>query len=171
SFIDGLDAPIGGVTILLFTQLGALVDTAVTDFAGSFSFQNVPPGGYQLSEIDPPDVDSVAAFTVPPGIVLNSNTIQLSVTSGVNSGSNNFLDRSTQISPTVGSLSGTVFQDVNGNGVIDPADTRLAGASVSVFVLGQNFPSFTTTTGANGVYTFSNLPPGTYRVVQTPPAN
>jgi protocatechuate 3,4-dioxygenase beta subunit len=169
--IDGADAVISGVTIQLFTGLGVPVRATTTDFSGAYSFTTLPPGTYQVVEIDPANHVSVAAFGGPFGFPLNNNTIRVTVNSGFNSGGNNFLDRSTLVSPTVGSISGFVVRDTNGNNGIDGADVGIAGVTVQLFVLGNFFPSFQTTTGANGAYSFANLPPGFYRVVELDPAN
>jgi uncharacterized surface anchored protein len=65
------------------------------------------------------------------------------------------------------SISGTKFNDLNGNGVRDPGDPGLAGVTVfldtngnGTLDPGERF----TTTDANGNYTFTNLGLGTYRV-------
>ena len=77
-------------------------------------------------------VGTTALFPGPGGVVINSTTIQVSVNGSV-SGSNNFLDRSTVVSPTVGIISGSVLRDANGNGVIDTGDVGLPGVTVQLF--------------------------------------
>jgi hypothetical protein len=147
-----------------------VVQQAFTNVNGAYSFTNVAPGSYVVIETDPANTVSVAAFAIPPAVVLNANAISVTTGVGINSTGNNFLDRSTQVSPTIGSISGTVWQDLNGNGVIDAGDLPLANARVVATVNGITVagPVFT---GANGIYSFTNLPPGTYLVTQTPPAN
>ena len=58
------------------------------------------------------------------------------------------------------SLSGRKFNDLNGDGVIDPGEPVLIGWTIYLSD-GQ-----TTTTDANGYYYFNNLPPGTYTVTE-----
>src|SRR5205823_4352496 len=120
-------------------------------------FTNVPPGSYLLQQV------------VPTGFVSLSPTV-LAVTSisGFNNGNNNFLDRSTVVSPTVGTLSGSVLRD-NGNGVLDAGDTGLPGATVQLFTATSVFIA-QTTTNVNGAYAFANLPPGSYLISQLVPA-
>jgi protocatechuate 3,4-dioxygenase beta subunit len=69
-------------------------------------------------------------------------------------------------------LKGTVYDDLQLNGVRDGADPGIGGVQVSLLVLtnGTYTVSQTTTTDASGNYTFTGLAPGTYRVVETQPA-
>ncbi len=69
--------------------------------------------------------------------------------------------------PTVGSISGRVINDANGNGAIDAGETTLAGVTVTLFdATGTNAVAVTTTNAA-GSYAFSGLLAGNYRVVET----
>ncbi|OWK40435.1 hypothetical protein FRUB_05354 [Fimbriiglobus ruber] len=64
---------------------------------------------------------------------------------------------------TLGSISGTVFEDLNGSGVLDPGEPPLAGWTVNLTNTGTGVVT-TTTTAADGTYTFSGLSFGTYQV-------
>jgi hypothetical protein len=69
------------------------------------------------------------------------------------------------------SLSGYVFVDANGNGVIDAGERALAGVMVQlqgVDDLGQTVV-WTTTTDTNGYYEFTGLRAGTYSILETQP--
>src|SRR5207244_285595 len=75
------------------------------------------------------------------------------------------------------SVSGLVYQDTNGNGVLDSGEPGISGVTVTLSGtngLGQSI-SATTTTAADGTYSFSidsssnALRPGTYQVVETLP--
>ncbi|MCG8399031.1 hypothetical protein LWS67_21280, partial [Bacillus atrophaeus] len=64
------------------------------------------------------------------------------------------------------SISGTVFDDLNGNGTLDPGEPGIPNA----FVVLRNPNGFCTTTqtNASGNYTFSNLTvPGSYTIYET----
>jgi ELWxxDGT repeat protein len=74
--------------------------------------------------------------------------------------------------PTI-SIHGQVFQDTNGTGVLAAGDSGLQGRTVyldtnnnGVLDAGEQ----TTTTDANGNYSFTNLPPAAYRVREVTPA-
>jgi hypothetical protein len=73
----------------------------------------------------------------------------------------------TPSTPTVGSLSGTVYQDANQNGTMDSGDTGISG--VTITLTGNNVNQ-TATTDSNGAYQFSNLPAGSYTITETPPS-
>lgn len=70
---------------------------------------------------------------------------------------------------TTGQISGIVFRDNNLNGILDSSETGLAGEVVyldrnSNGVLDAGEPS--TTTAADGSYSFQDLAPGTYVIRQ-----
>ena len=112
----------------------------------------------------------------PSGTCANNETFTISyaqATAPTTAGTNTFAvapPASTQ--PTVivtaptATISGTVLNDVNGNGVFDGGtDTGLGG--VTVLLSGTS--SGSTTTIANGNYTFTGLAPGTISVDYTTP--
>jgi uncharacterized protein (DUF2141 family) len=67
------------------------------------------------------------------------------------------------------SISGHVYYDANNNGKFDATETGIAG--VTMTLTGGPGAPVTTTTDANGAYSFNNLTPGTYAVAETQPAN
>ena len=80
--------------------------------------------------------------------------------------------------PTAGLIEGIVFDDVDGDGIYtNTTDVLLAGVTVTLTDLGPDGmlgggddTNVTTTTGANGEYTFGMLSPGTYVVDADNPA-
>ncbi|HVX10799.1 MAG TPA: peptidylprolyl isomerase [Pirellulales bacterium] len=77
-------------------------------------------------------------------------------------------------SVTVDSVDGSVFTDVNGNGVFDSGEPPLAGRTVFINRDGSGVPDAnnpSTSTDSNGNYSFSGLLPGTYTVEEVLPAN
>ncbi len=72
-----------------------------------------------------------------------------------------------------GSITGTVYIDANGNGVLNSQETLLSGIVVYLDLnhdgkLDDGDPS--ATTNSSGVYTFSNLPAGQYLVREVVPS-
>ncbi|MGD0877316.1 MAG: sortase [Anaerolineales bacterium] len=64
------------------------------------------------------------------------------------------------------SISGTVFNDTNANGVQDTGEPGIPGVTVTLYDQNNNVVA-TTTTAADGSYSFTNLQPGVYTVVET----
>jgi subtilisin-like proprotein convertase family protein len=130
--------------------------TATTDANGQFAFTNFGPGTYTVRQV------------VPAGWVQDTaNPAPIPASSGVNISGVSFGN----YQPIT--LSGTVYTDTNGNGVQDAGELGLAGQTVFLDLngtgaLAQNDP--TTTTDANGHYSFAGLAPGTYQVRQVVPA-
>ena len=72
------------------------------------------------------------------------------------------------LATTLGSVSGVVYHDINGNRQRDGGDTPLAGAKVGLYS-NTGWLIDTQTTAASGAYSFSDLDPGAYRLDLTPP--
>jgi hypothetical protein len=71
------------------------------------------------------------------------------------------------VAPTTGTVSGNVFSDLNFNKVKDGAEAGLSGWTVALLGGSASGPSIaTTTTDANGNYSFPNLTLGTYFVAE-----
>jgi len=69
-------------------------------------------------------------------------------------------------------LSGTVFEDINADNVQNTGDQGIGGVELELLELvGSDYVSTgrTTTTDSNGDYSFDDLLPSTYRVVETQP--
>jgi uncharacterized protein (DUF2141 family) len=162
------DVPLPGVTVQLRNTFGGVLASFVTDVNGAYAFSGLSPGTYQVVQVVPANLTAIAAYPGPGAVALSPTIIQVSASGGL-SGNNNFLDRSTVVSPTVGSLSGSVLLDANGNGFLDAGDAGLPGVTVRLFTLLGAFIA-QTTTDVNGAYAFTNLPPGSYQLVQVVPA-
>jgi len=147
--------------------------TVQTGGDGKFKFSGLPAGNYTLTETQPKDY---ANSSNTPG---NAGGTGSDEPNGDSKFSNITL---TPSSPTVteylfaektGGLSGYVYHDKNGNSVRDNAtDPGIAGVTVTVTgTTEQGDPvSLTTTTDANGYYSFHGLHNGSYTVTETQPA-
>lgn len=168
---DGAEAGIGGVAVTLAgtDDYGNAVSLpTATSGTGDFSFTNLSPGTYALSETQPSGyqdgVDTAGtgggtAAAIPAdsitGIALAGNTNATGYLFG-------------EVADAA--LSGYVFVDTNTNALRDAGETTgIAGVTVTLTGTDdRGAVSRTTTTGAAGTYSFTGLRPGTYTVTETP---
>ena len=168
---------------------GASIATVPTDPAdGSYIFSDVPEGNYVVIEVQPTElVDISDQDTVPDGDSFDGdatvdNLIAVTVTKNETDTGNDFVDART------GNISGSVTEDTTGDG---QGDTPIQGVMIELFkdtngngdhdgeagadgVIGTADDEpllMTTTTDPNGNYSFEDLLPGDYAVVETQPTD
>jgi uncharacterized repeat protein (TIGR01451 family) len=174
---DAGESPIAGVALTLTgTSAGGLPVslTATTGADGQYLFDGVLPSdatGYSIAETQPvtyaDGADTVGRLDgTPAGTLATNDRIAGLVYTG---GSGDGYDFGEQGA----SLSGSVSNDVNGNGKRDRGDLSLAGVTVTLTgtdATGQPV-SRTTVTGRDGSYRFTDLPLDNgagYTLVQSP---
>jgi uncharacterized repeat protein (TIGR01451 family) len=136
---------LGGVTVRLYDTGGTLISTTTTLSSGAYSFFGVAAGAYTVRETDPSGFTSTT-----------SNIAPINVSSG-GAATADFGDQ------VIGSVAGTVFEDLNGNGVQDGGESGIGGVTVALSGVG------TTTTAGNGTYVFTAVAAGGYVVTETDP--
>jgi len=146
-----------GVTVNLVDADGTVVATTTTDADGNYSFDKLPAGTYSVKVVQDGPIASLEQTGDPDAtkdnasepITLNNDNPS---TTDVNFGyvNNN-------------SLSGTVYRDDSRNGDQDGTEPGYSGVTVQLLDASGNVVA-TTTTDANGAYSFSKLPDGTYSV-------
>ena len=146
-----------GVTVNLVDADGTVVATTTTDADGTYSFDKLPAGTYSIKVVQDGPIASLEQTGDPDAtkdnasepITLNNDNPS---TTDVNFGyvNNN-------------SLSGTVYRDDSRNGDQDGTEPGYSGVTVQLLDASGNVVA-TTTTDANGAYSFSKLPDGTYSV-------
>jgi hypothetical protein len=185
--MDAGEPGIAGVTVTLTGTNGlgqAITATTTTGANGAYSFTTdsgsnlLRPGTYQLVETQPSGYLLGAATvgtvngTVDGTAVSATQISTIAVTSGQSGINYNFGD----YKPVA--VSGVIYQDMNGNNALDSGEPGIAGVTVTLTGtngLGQSITA-TTTTAANGTYSFATdssgnqLRPGTYQVVETQPS-
>jgi cytochrome c-type biogenesis protein CcmE len=150
------DVPLPGVTVRLTPAGGSdgnalAVLTATTDANGVARFDNVLPGSWQVTASGP----------VPEGAVLA--TASTPVISAPYRGGELAAEFRYVFNP--GGISGRIFRDNNANNQFDPGvDTPAPGIPVSLYsgAAATGEPVATTTTDAQGVFSFGVLRPGQY---------
>ena len=157
---DGTRTPgepaIPGVIVTIRDGTGTVVGTATTGPDGSYSFPGLPAGDYTITETQPTGYGDTPTGPFMP------NTRPVTLPPGVSVVNQNFGD-------TLGTVSGTVYADVNNNGTQNPSEPGIPGV-VLTLIDGTGTPVATATTDANGNYSFTDLPAGSYTIVETQPA-
>ena len=176
--INGTEAGIAGVTInLTGTDLGgaAVSRTTTTDASGNYSFASLAPGTYTVSEPTQPSgtlngkTVAGSAGGTPTNVATTPSAIAgIVIGAGQSAIANNFGELPT------GSIAGHVISDSNNNGKLDAGESGIA--NVSLVLTGTDDQgaavNASTTSDANGAYSFANLRPGSYTVTEPtqPPA-
>ena len=177
---DAGEAGVDGVVVVLLSDTGVALATTTTDAAGNYVFSDLPAGDYSV-EFTAPD-DHVFAFT----------------DQGADDTSDSDADRVTGRTATITLASGDDYvdadagllavtdpanlgnfawfdsdidgiQDANESGIANVAVTLWGAGVDGIFDTADDDELATTTTGANGEYEFTELPPGDYQVSFAPP--
>ncbi len=166
--VDNGDVPLANVRIELLDRDGAVLSTQLTKADGSYRFDGLRPGTYSIREIQPQGyleggqrvgtVDGTLAGTEAANVLHG-----ISLLSGQAAIDFNFCE---QLPAT---LAGSVFHDVNDNGVLEPAEAPIANVVIELRD-GTGALVGTTTTNSDGAYEFQGLPVGVYSVIQSQPA-
>jgi protocatechuate 3,4-dioxygenase beta subunit len=143
---DTGEAGIAGVAL---SMTGTATATAVTNASGAYTFSGLFSGTYAVDYTVPTGYANTGMRPIT-GITLATNTSAVT-------GKNFFAQQ------TNGVISGTVYNDANGNGSFDSGESGIPGVTVSRG--GGN----TITTNASGVYSFSGLLAGPYTITYTVP--
>ena len=182
-FDAGTDNPLSGQTIELRSGgncAGALVANDITDSAGNYVFTQLAAGTYSVCQLSQPSNTVNGTATAGGIIASNGSTGTPGVASNPTATSSQIVNivlngdgASSEISGSVGndfaevipsSLSGTVFMDVNNNGIQNGADTGFFNESIEL--LNGGVVVDTVSTDSDGNYSFTGLLPGTYSIRQ-----
>ncbi len=165
---DAGEPGIGGITVDIYTdtdgdgQIGAgdtLQATLTTGSDGSYLFTGLADGDYIISIASPPSGYTFTGTDSDPGSA--GDQLAASVSSGSTSLDTDF----GYLALVPRTVSGTIWDDTNSDGVIDPSETGMAGVTVELQQGGATIAS--TTTDSGGSYSFTGIPSGIYTVVLT----
>ncbi len=150
---DAGEPGMGGVTVQLINpSTGTVIATTLTNPGGGYSFTGLVPGPYVVKEVLP------SGFT---------NTTPNPVTLTTPAGGTAIADFGNQ---QQGTVNGTVYNDLNGDGTQQAAEPGIQGVTVQLVNSTTNAVIATTTTNANGYYSFGLVNPGPYVVKETTPS-
>jgi len=166
---DSGEEPIANVLISLVDDGGQIVATTTTDSTGLYEFTDVSPGRYTLVEAQPAEYldgrDSIGTVDgqrrgQPGG---NDRLTDIELKQGESGVEYNF----GELLPAA--LFGRVHVDIDGDCILDEDEQTLAGVTIRLLDATGNEVA-RTTTDARGEYSFENLRPGRYQVVEVQPA-
>jgi len=168
ALVDNLPAPVVVAPTPMLVVSGGCSAADVTAVAGASSVTVrsgalIPAGGCAISVRVTASTAGVYVNTIPAGDLqtdLGNNATPAQATLTVPGAGG------------VASLSGNVYHDRNDNGAIDAGEEGIGGVQLQLNLLTGNglVAVGTTTTDANGHYSFTNLVPGTYTVTEVQPA-
>lgn len=165
---DTGESGLGGVTVNLYDEGNNLIATTTSNSNGYYEFSNLLSGtyvvqftersGYQFtlfkagldptkdSDANPNDNGKSDPIFISPGEIETS------------------IDCGQSLVPTeFGAIGDFIWNDLNKNGIQDNGELGLSDVTVNLLDGSENFIA-TTTSDANGYYSFTNLAPGTYIV-------
>ena len=167
------EAGISGVTVTLTgtDYLNHVVSTtAVTGSNGAYTFTNLLPGRYTVTETQPAayfdgkdTAGKVNGLTV--GTAGNDTISAIDMIFNGTGTDYNFGE-------TLGSIAGLVYVDSNSDGIKESNEAGLSGVTVSLTGTDANNKpvSLSTTTDGNGSYSFGSLLKGLYKITESQPA-
>ncbi|HOX04248.1 MAG TPA: SdrD B-like domain-containing protein, partial [Verrucomicrobiota bacterium] len=174
------DTPIVNMVVSLYNDLdndgvadpNEYMGQTVTDSGGTglYTFSNLTAGNYLVRLDDPAAGNHV---TDADGTGNGADQIAETLTAGEVVTDRDFLVDGT----LVYSISGSVLNDADRSGAISPADTPIAGVTVTLYsdtnengILDADVDLLIAVSNEEGIYAFENLPAGSYLVVETDPA-
>ena len=162
---DAGDLGFGGIVIRLYTDADGdglieagdtVVATVATDVNGNYLFSGLNDGDYVVSLESPPAGYTYLGTDSDPGTAGHQQAANIS-------GGSTVLDRNFRYqAATPRSVSGTVWNDTDADGTIDVTETGFAGVTLDLLLGGTVIAS--TSTAADGSYSFSGLASGAYTV-------
>ncbi len=152
-----------GVSVRLYASGGTnLLASTVTDENGQYFFAGLNPASSYVVQVQTASLPyaGLTNFVDPDGGTASSANVTLTSGAPVNS-SQDFGYRDSSSPNTV---SGTVWNDLDANGVLDGAESaRFAGISVLLTTSTGRQVAAASTNGS-GAYSFANLPDGAFNV-------
>ncbi|MGA2500384.1 MAG: SdrD B-like domain-containing protein, partial [Tepidisphaeraceae bacterium] len=162
--LDQGDSGISGVTVTLYNGTSK-VATTTTNSNGFYSFMNLPAGTYTIVETQPSGYLDGADNVGTLGDTASGNdTFTVALPAATVGHDYNF----GEIKPST--LSGYVYVDSNNDGIKQSTELGIFGVTIQLLNQTTGTTVATTTTAADGSYSFAGIVPGLYSVVEIQPA-
>lgn len=163
---DAGESGVAGATVRLVNAAGTVIATTTTDANGNYKFSDVAPGTYSV-QVVPPAGSGLVFTTQNAGSDDNADsdvdasgaTATFTVASGQN---RTDIDAGLK-DPGTAAIGDTVWIDADKDGVLDGGEAGAAGVEVKLLNASGTVIA-TTTTDANGKYSFTGLNAGSYSV-------
>ena len=169
--LNNAEAGIPNVTVNLLTGVGGFIDTTTTDANGDFVFPDLDAGDYIIG-IVPGSLPS----DLKPTYDRDSDTVGLGNQAAMTLGGGDITDANFGYGPDDGNsgggggntdgngvISGQIWGDDDSDGTLNNAEAGLADVAVNLVTSVGSFVD-TTTTDANGDFSFTGLAGGDYIV-------
>jgi hypothetical protein len=173
--LDSGDTGISGETVYLYNSTGTVqLATTRTASDGTYSFTNLKPGNYIVTELAPStytgEIPNAGSAGGTPTFT-SSSALEEIAAIVLGSGSSGIGYNFPQHGATI---SGIAYADATGNGLSSTnepitGDTPQAGLTVNLYASGWIFVE-STVTASNGSYSFKGLPYGSYAVTEGVPS-
>ena len=169
---DGVDVPIVGVVITLTGKDLNNKDVALTtttNLNGLYTFDNLTPGIYTLTEIQPIEyldgIETIGTGALNQGTLGYNKQININLTPGNNSVNNNFAELVST------AITGYGWNDGNNNGQKEVSELGIKDIEIKLIGVDDRGSNVTLTTMTNndGYWEFKDLRPGIYSVTETQP--
>ena len=155
--LNGGEAGYPEQTVQLLDKDGQVIKTTKTDANGNYSFDNLPDGTYSVKVVKDGALTDLEQTEDPDGAKDSASEP-------------NTLDEDNPTKKNVNFgyvpdyfIKGTIYRDGNRSGALDAGEKLYEGVTVNL-VGADGTVVATTTTDADGTYSFDKLPAGTYTV-------
>ena len=171
---DSGEAGLDGITVKLYGPggvNGAPLASVTTGAHGIYHFTGLCAGSYTVSvdETTLPAGFSPTAAAGGSDSALDSNGSPAAVTLPADDSSNLTIDFG-YLSPCTGVIGDRIWEDVDGNGIQDSGEAGMADIILNMRDISTNSLLMTTATDGNGIYRFTGVCAGEYKIEAVRPS-